>query len=70
MRVYRFREFMSGIGFVNEVARLSEELNHHPMIHVEYKKVTLRLTSWRDGGLTELDFRTAAAFERAWRERG
>ncbi|KRE58503.1 4a-hydroxytetrahydrobiopterin dehydratase [Paenibacillus sp. Soil750] len=68
VRKYRFKAFMQGITFVNEVARISEAVNHHPMITIDYKMVTLRLTSWSAGGLTELDFSTAAKFDQAFVE--
>ncbi|WP_313997360.1 4a-hydroxytetrahydrobiopterin dehydratase [uncultured Paenibacillus sp.] len=64
MRKYRFREFLDGIAFVNRVAETAERLNHHPFISIDYKMVTLRLTSWRAGGLTDLDFTAAAEFDR------
>ena len=63
---YRFTGFLQGIDFVNEVARIAEANNHHPMIAIDYKMVTLRLTSWHAGGLTELDFSMAAQFEQAY----
>ena len=68
VKKYRFREFLDGIAFVNRVAREAERLNHHPFIVIEYKLVTLRLTSWHAGGLTELDFQAAEAFDRAGSE--
>ncbi|GAA0501159.1 4a-hydroxytetrahydrobiopterin dehydratase [Salinibacillus aidingensis] len=52
---YRFTEFLTGIQFVNEIAELSEEVDHHPFISVEYKVVTVKLTSWRAKGITDLD---------------
>ncbi|MEH7545056.1 MULTISPECIES: 4a-hydroxytetrahydrobiopterin dehydratase [Bacillaceae] len=55
VKKYRFREFLSGVALVNEIAELSEEKNHHPFIAIDYKLVTLRLTSWNAGGLTDLD---------------
>jgi 4a-hydroxytetrahydrobiopterin dehydratase len=66
VRKYRFREFMQAIEFVNAVAREAEGLNHHPFIAIDYKLVTLRMTSWHAGGLTELDFTAAAAFNAAY----
>lgn len=66
VRKYRFREFMQAVAFVNEVAREAERLNHHPFIAIDYKLVTLRMTSWHAGGLTELDFTAAAAFDAAY----
>ncbi|MBO8157274.1 MAG: 4a-hydroxytetrahydrobiopterin dehydratase [Bacillaceae bacterium] len=52
---FRFSEFLTGIDFVNKLANLSEEVEHHPFISIEYKVVTVKLTSWRAGGITELD---------------
>ncbi|GAB7386976.1 4a-hydroxytetrahydrobiopterin dehydratase [Bacillaceae bacterium] len=63
---YRFREFLDGIRFVNRVAEIAETMNHHPFISIEYKVVTLRLTTWKKGGLTELDFASAAEYDRAY----
>lgn len=66
VKKYRFPTFPEGITFVNEVAEASEQLNHHPFISIDYKMVTLRMTTWRDGGLTALDFKAAAAFDLAY----
>ena len=52
---YRFPAFMKGIAFVQTIAELSEQVNHHPLIAIDYKVVTLRLTSWRMKGITDLD---------------
>lgn len=66
VKKYRFSAFLGAVAFVNEVAQASERLNHHPFISIDYKLVTLRMTSWRAGGLTELDFTAAAEFDSAY----
>lgn len=63
IKKYRFREFLQGVAFVNVIAQLSEEKNHHPFIAIDYKLVTLRLTSWNAGGLTDLDFSLANKYD-------
>lgn len=63
VKKYRFREFMSGVAFVTKIAELSEEKNHHPFIAIDYKLVTLRLTSWNAGGLTDLDVALAEVYD-------
>lgn len=68
VKKYRFRSFLDAIAFVNLTAEASEGLNHHPFIAIDYKMVTLRMTSWHDGGLTELDFTAAAAFDHAYEQ--
>jgi 4a-hydroxytetrahydrobiopterin dehydratase len=56
---YRFAGFKDAMAFVNRVAGLAEEADHHPDFLVEYDRVTLTLTSHDSGGLTERDFRLA-----------
>lgn len=63
---FRFQEFMDGIAFINKVADLAEQLNHHPMIAIDYKLITLRLSSWSAGGLTGLDMRMAQSINQLY----
>ncbi|MCM2531453.1 4a-hydroxytetrahydrobiopterin dehydratase [Neobacillus pocheonensis] len=63
VKKYRFSEFLKGVAFVNEIANLSEEKNHHPFIAIDYKLVTLKLTSWSAGGLTDLDTALAKRYD-------
>lgn len=65
---YRFRDYLQGISFVNKVAEVSEKEQHHPFISIDYKLVTLRITSWRAKGLTELDFKMARLYDRFYEE--
>ncbi|CAG7653082.1 4a-hydroxytetrahydrobiopterin dehydratase [Paenibacillus allorhizosphaerae] len=70
VKKYRFPSFAGSIDFVNKVAVIAEELNHHPMIAIDYRMVTLRLTSWSAGGLTGLDFTCADRFDDAFAAKG
>ena len=54
-----FASFLDGIDFVQEVAELAEEANHHPDIDIRWRKVKLVLSTHSKGGLTELDFALA-----------
>jgi 4a-hydroxytetrahydrobiopterin dehydratase len=54
-RRYNFPSFMSAIAFVNRVAELAEENDHHPDILVTYRTVTLTLSTHSEGGVTEKD---------------
>jgi 4a-hydroxytetrahydrobiopterin dehydratase len=60
LKQYTFGGFKEALTFVNRVAALAEELDHHPDILIEYNRVTLTLESHDVGGLTERDFRLAA----------
>jgi 4a-hydroxytetrahydrobiopterin dehydratase len=57
---YHFRTFLRAITFVNSVAYLAESAGHHPDITINYNRVTLRLITHSEGGLTERDFSLAA----------
>jgi 4a-hydroxytetrahydrobiopterin dehydratase len=63
VRRWRFPSFTAAIGFVNRVAALAEQQDHHPDILVHYVEVTLTLWSHDAGGLTERDFRLAARID-------
>jgi 4a-hydroxytetrahydrobiopterin dehydratase len=60
-RTYKFADFPEAMKFVNAVAELAEQAQHHPDIDVRWNKVTLALTSHEAGGLTEKDFALAHA---------
>ena len=59
MKLYKFPDFKEAMGFVNRVANLAEEADHHPDIEIRYNKVTLTLSTHSAGGLTEKDFQLA-----------
>ncbi len=58
-RTFEFDEYMDGIEFVEGVAEIAEEANHHPDIDIRWCKVTTTLTTHSAGGLTEADFNLA-----------
>ncbi|MEM7699173.1 MAG: 4a-hydroxytetrahydrobiopterin dehydratase [Verrucomicrobiota bacterium] len=63
VRIFEFDEFMEGIDFVNGVADIAEESNHHPDIDIRWCTITMRLTTHDEGGLTELDFEMAGKID-------
>ncbi len=58
-RTFELPSFAEAIAFVNRVAELAEQENHHPDIAVSYKRVTLRWTSHSAGGITDQDYALA-----------
>ena len=58
-KTFEFSSYLDGIDFVNEVANLSEQENHHPDITIGYCKVTISLTTHDAGSLTEKDYKLA-----------
>jgi len=65
-KLYRFKQFMDGIRFINRVAEMAETADHHPDIFVNYTRVTFICTTHSEGGVTEKDFRLADQIERAF----
>jgi 4a-hydroxytetrahydrobiopterin dehydratase len=59
--------FDTAIQFVNDVAQLAEEADHHPDIDIRYNHVTLTLSTHSAGGLTSRDFDLAARIDRTRR---
>ena len=62
-RTYRFDDFRRSLAFVNRVAQLAERQQHHPDVDIRYNQVTLSIWTHDAGGLTERDFRLAAAID-------
>ena len=62
-RVFEFDDFSQAIDFVNNVAEIAEEEEHHPDIDIRYTKVRIALSTHSEGGLTELDFEVAEKIE-------
>ena len=59
-RTFELPSFPEAVAFVNRVAELAEQENHHPDIAVSYRKVTLRWTTHSAGGITDRDHALAA----------
>ncbi|MBU6302792.1 MAG: 4a-hydroxytetrahydrobiopterin dehydratase [Verrucomicrobia bacterium] len=55
-RSFEFDSYMEGIDFVNGIAELAEEADHHPDLEVSYGMVDVTLTTHDLKGLTEQDF--------------
>ncbi len=52
---FTFPTFRAAVVFVNRVATIADEHNHHPDILVRYNRVSLRITTHDAGGVTEKD---------------
>jgi 4a-hydroxytetrahydrobiopterin dehydratase len=63
VRQATFKDFLSAMRFVDQVAVMAENAGHHPDIDIRYNKVKLALTSHDAGGLTRQDFEMAGAIE-------
>jgi 4a-hydroxytetrahydrobiopterin dehydratase len=59
------KNFVAGIEFFQAVARLAEEEQHHPDLHLEgYRHLWIEIWTHAIGGLSENDFILAAKIDR------
>lgn len=59
-RDFKFADFAEAMRFVNRVAEVAEERNHHPDILVHgWNRVRLTASTHSEGGLTDGDFELA-----------
>lgn len=60
-REYIMKNFLDAIAFMEQIAGIAEEENHHPDFHLTgYKKLRIELSTHAIGGLSENDFIMAA----------
>jgi 4a-hydroxytetrahydrobiopterin dehydratase len=52
-KTFNFKDFNGAIDFVNKVAKIAEEQDHHPDIKINYNKVKLTITDHEKGGVSE-----------------
>ncbi len=64
-KTVRRKDFKDAIQFVNQVADLAEQANHHPDIFIHgWNQVTLTLMTHSEQAITEGDFALAAKIDR------
>ena len=59
-RVFQFKDFVSALAFTNEVGRIAEDAQHHPLIITEWGRVTVQWWTHAIRGLHRNDFILAA----------
>jgi 4a-hydroxytetrahydrobiopterin dehydratase len=67
---FRFKSYLDGVAFANEIGKIAEEQNHHPDILIKWRHVKLTLSTHSVKGLSENDFIMAAKAELKYRESG
>lgn len=63
-RHFTFKDFKEAMVFVNRVADIANEENHHPDISIFYNKVDIKLSTHAVKGLSENDFILAAKIDK------
>jgi 4a-hydroxytetrahydrobiopterin dehydratase len=55
VREWTFPAFRDAVDFVNRVADLADDADHHPDLHNSYTTVRIALTTHSEGGVTNKD---------------
>lgn len=63
-RQFSFATFPDAVAFITRLGFEAEQADHHPDIHVHYRKVTLVYWTHSEGGVTDKDFAGATVAER------
>jgi len=64
---FEFKTFMDGIAFIVKLAPICEANDHHPDIHIFYKKILFELQRFSVGGkVTPRDFFIASEIEKLY----
>ncbi len=59
VRRLEFPQFADAIAFVNRIAAVADEHDHHPDIDIRYRRLKVVLVSHDVGGLSGRDFKMA-----------
>lgn len=62
-KTFRFDGFTEAIAFIQRLAPLAEEANHHPELTNVYDRVDVRLSTHDAGGVTDKDVALARAID-------
>ena len=62
-KTFEFPSFRNSIIFVNRVAGLADDMDHHPDIDIRYATVVITLTTHSAGGITDKDLKLAESVD-------
>lgn len=62
-KVCKFETYLEGLEFAKSCGEIAEEMNHHPDLLVQWRKVTVTITTHSCAALTSLDFEYAGKVE-------
>ena len=60
---FKFKNFTKAWKFMNSVAKIAEDMDHHPEWSNIYNRVNIALTTHDANGISERDTKTAKAIE-------
>lgn len=68
VKTFNFSTFRQAMEFVNEVAKIAEQRDHHPVITIIWRAVKVSSISFDVQRITERDFALANDIESLWQK--
>jgi len=66
---FEFKSFSDAVEFINKLVPFCNRIDHHPDIHIYYKKILFDLQRFSVGGkVTDRDFTVAREIETLYRD--
>jgi 4a-hydroxytetrahydrobiopterin dehydratase len=62
-KTFEHGDFVGSVEFVRSLVAPAEEMNHHPDLEISWDKVTVRISTHSEGGLTADDFELAGKID-------
>ena len=59
VKVFKFGRYLEGVEFARKCGEVAEEMNHHPDLLIQWRKVRVSISTHSEGGVTGLDFEFA-----------
>ena len=59
VKVFKFGSYLDGVEFARRCGEVAEEMNHHPDLLIQWRKVRVSISTHSAGGLTGLDLEYA-----------
>ena len=56
-------DFVGSVNFVKSLVEPAEATNHHPDLEISWDKVTVKIATHSEGGITAADFELAAKID-------
>ncbi len=63
-RVFKFKNFAQALEFTDKIGVIAEEEDHHPLIVIEWGRVTVQWWTHKVGGLHQNDFIMASKVDK------
>ena len=61
VRTVEFPDFLTAVAFIDALAPIAEDLDHHPDLRLSWRTVEITLATHSAGGVTDLDVTLADA---------